>query len=238
MTIARSGGGRTSAAKSTSSTTRWRVGKGLDHWADVLRKKAAEGGFQYQCHLLPHDIEAREISSAKSRRADARRTDPEGRADHHRAAHPLERRRHPRRPRHARLGLLRRGNCKTGLAMLRGYHKSAMGQPVHGPGPHSHGADAFQTAAVGFHLVSGLSASHAQARPDAAQDQGHRVSDVREPRTMALVRQARCDPRVIRSTRASGSSTKSTPGRHRPDYVEALARARAAFGMTGPTKSG
>jgi hypothetical protein len=43
--------------------------------------------------------------------------------------------------------------------MLRGYHKSAMGQPVHGPGPHSHGADAFQTAAVGFHLVSGLSAS-------------------------------------------------------------------------------
>jgi len=50
-------------------------------------------------------------------------------------------------------------NCKVGLAMLRGYHKSAMGQPVHGPGPHSHGADAFQTAAVGFHLVTGLSAS-------------------------------------------------------------------------------
>jgi hypothetical protein len=49
--------------------------------------------------------------------------------------------------------------CKTGLAMLRGYHKSAMGQPVHGPGPHSHGADAYQTAAVGFHMVTGLSAS-------------------------------------------------------------------------------
>jgi hypothetical protein len=49
--------------------------------------------------------------------------------------------------------------------MLRGYHKSAMGQPVHGPGPHSHGADAFQTAAVGFHLVSGLSASLLRSGP-------------------------------------------------------------------------
>ena len=45
------------------------VGKGLDHWASVIRKKALAGGYEYRCHLLPHDIEAREISSAKSRRA-------------------------------------------------------------------------------------------------------------------------------------------------------------------------
>ena len=40
-----------------------------------------------------------------------------------------------------------------------------MGQPVHGPGPHSHGADAFQTAAVGYHLVTGLSASMLRRGP-------------------------------------------------------------------------
>ena len=42
--------------------------------------------------------------------------------------------------------------------MLRGYHKSKMGKPVHGPGPHSHGADAFRCFAVAFHLVGGLRA--------------------------------------------------------------------------------
>ncbi len=40
------------------------VGKGLDHWARVIGSK----GYTYSSHLLPHDIEAREISSGKSRR--------------------------------------------------------------------------------------------------------------------------------------------------------------------------
>ena len=135
------------------------VGKGLDHWASLLRKKRHEGGFEYRCHLLPHDIEAREISSGKSRRATLAdlipRDEPiitvpriRAKEDAISAARVI-------------LGsaYFDMARCKTGLAMLRGYHKSKMGQPVHGPGPHSHGADAFQTAAVGFHLVSGLSAS-------------------------------------------------------------------------------
>jgi hypothetical protein len=45
------------------------VGQGFDYWTSVLRKKAVAGGFDYRCHLLPHDIEAREISTANSRRA-------------------------------------------------------------------------------------------------------------------------------------------------------------------------
>jgi hypothetical protein len=135
------------------------VGHGLDHWARVLREKKAEGGYDYRCHLLPHDIEAREISSGRSRRATLDELIPKNepvitvprikmKDDAIQAARSL-------------LGSswFDEKRCKTGLAMLRGYHKSAMGQPVHGPGPHSHGADAFQTAAVGFHLVSGLSAS-------------------------------------------------------------------------------
>ena len=135
------------------------VGKGLDHWASVLRKKQTEGGFEYRCHLLPHDIEAREISTAKSRRATLSDLIP-----HNEPIITVPRIRSKEDGINAARAMLGAAyfdavKCKTGLAMLRGYHKSAMGQPVHGPGPHSHGADAFQTAAVGFHLVSGLSAS-------------------------------------------------------------------------------
>jgi phage terminase large subunit len=135
------------------------VGKGLDYWAGLLRKKAAEGGFEYRCHLLPHDIEAREISSAKSRRATLQDLIP-----HDEPIITVPRIRAKEDAIHAARAMLGSAyfdavKCKTGLAMLRGYHKSAMGQPVHGPGPHSHGADAFQTAAIGFHLVTGLSAS-------------------------------------------------------------------------------
>jgi phage terminase large subunit len=135
------------------------VGKGLDYWAQYLKTKKAEGGFQYQCHLLPHDIEAREISTAKSRRATLQELIP-----HSEPIITVPRIRSKEDGINASRAMLGSAyfdevNCKTGLAMLRGYHKSAMGLPVHGPGPHSHGADAFQTAAVGFHLVTGLSAS-------------------------------------------------------------------------------
>jgi len=135
------------------------VGKGLDYWAGHLRTKKAQGGFVYQCHLLPHDIEAREISTAKSRRATLAGLIP---TDEPIVTVPRIRSKEDGiNASRAMLGsaYFDNDNCKVGLAMLRGYHKSAMGQPVHGPGPHSHGADAFQTAAVGFHLVTGLSAS-------------------------------------------------------------------------------
>jgi len=135
------------------------VGKGLDHWAQHLRTKRAQGGFHYQCHLLPHDIEAREISTAKSRRATLEELIPKNEP-----IITVPRIRSKEDGIHASRAMLGAAYfdaeaCKTGLAMLRGYHKSAMGLPVHGPGPHSHGADAFQTAAVGYHLVTGLSAS-------------------------------------------------------------------------------
>jgi hypothetical protein len=141
------------------------VSKGLDHWASILRKKKIERGFLYQCHLLPHDIEAREISSARSRRQTLEDLIP-----HDEPIITVPRIRSKEDGINASRAMLGSAyfdavNCKIGLAMLRGYHKSAMGQPVHGPGPHSHGADAFQTAAVGFHLVSGLSASMLRRGP-------------------------------------------------------------------------
>lgn len=135
------------------------VGKGLDHWGKLLRTKKAEHGFNYRCHLLPHDIEHREISSAKSRRQTLEDLIP-----HDEPIITVPRISSKEDSINAARAMLGSSwfdavKCKTGLAMLRGYHKSAMGQPVHGPGPHSHGADAYQTAAVGFHLITGLSAS-------------------------------------------------------------------------------
>jgi hypothetical protein len=135
------------------------VGKGLDHWGGLLRKKKSERGFKYQCHLLPHDIEHREISSGKSRRQTLADLIP-----HDEPIITVPRVSSKDDAINAARNMLGSSwfdavHCKTGLAMLRGYHKSAMGQPVHGPGPHSHGADAFQTGAMGFHLVTGLSAS-------------------------------------------------------------------------------
>jgi len=135
------------------------VGRGLDYWAGQLRARAAEGGYEYRCHLLPHDIEHREISSAKSRRQTLMDLIP--------ATEPIitvprvSSKEDAINAARAMLGAswFDEARCKTGLAMLRGYHKSSMGLPVHGPGPHSHGADAYQTGAVGFHLISGLSAS-------------------------------------------------------------------------------
>jgi hypothetical protein len=139
------------------------VGKGLEYWAGELRKRAVSGGFEYRCHLLPHDIEHREISTARSRRQTLEENLPK--------SEPII-----TVPRissvedgiNATRGMLGSSyfdavKCRQGLAMLRGYHRSAMGQPVHGPGPHSHGADALRTAALGFPIIAGLSASRLRA---------------------------------------------------------------------------
>ncbi len=38
-------------------------GKSLSHYADLLAIKAKARGFGYRAHLLPHDIEVRELST-------------------------------------------------------------------------------------------------------------------------------------------------------------------------------
>lgn len=42
-------------------------GVGLDHYVDVLRQRREEHRFQWGSHFLPHDIQARELSTGKSR---------------------------------------------------------------------------------------------------------------------------------------------------------------------------
>ena len=43
-------------------------GKALAHYTDLLGVKAKAGGFRYKAHLLPHDVEVRELATGHSRR--------------------------------------------------------------------------------------------------------------------------------------------------------------------------
>ena len=43
-------------------------GKSLSHYTGLLDLKARTGGFRYRCHLLPHDVEVRELATGHSRR--------------------------------------------------------------------------------------------------------------------------------------------------------------------------
>ena len=131
-------------------------GKGLDYYAHELQVRAKKGGYRFKAHCLPHDVEARELTTGQSRRSFLMAALDEpivtapmaGIDDGIAAARGL-------------LGLswFDETKCRKGLAMLRGYRRNKMGQPVHGPEPYSHGADAFRTGACAFHLVGGLSSS-------------------------------------------------------------------------------
>jgi phage terminase large subunit len=134
-------------------------GKGLDFYTRELQVRASKGGYVFKAHCLPHDVEARELGTGQSRKVTlmglvdepvvvAPRSSPE---DGIAAARGL-------------LGMswFDQVQCRKGLSMLRGYRKNKMGNPVHGPEPYSHGADAYRTFATSFHLVGGLSASIAR----------------------------------------------------------------------------
>ena len=136
-------------------------GKGLDHYAHELMTRAAKGGFKYKAHCLPHDVEAREISTGQSRKMALT-----GLLDEPIIVSPIA---SPEDGIAAARGLLGLSwfdqvKCRKGLGMLRGYRKNKMGRPVHGPEPYSHGADAYRTFATAFHLVGGLSASMSRGK--------------------------------------------------------------------------
>jgi phage terminase large subunit len=125
-------------------------GQRLSYYADELAKRAKRAGFEYRAHLLPHDVEARELSTGHSRRQELTnvldapvitvpRHSPE---DGIAAARGV-------------LGVswFDEVNTRRGLARLRSYRRGKTGMPVHDDA--SHGADAFRTAVVGLPLISG-----------------------------------------------------------------------------------
>lgn len=128
-------------------------GKKLSYYAEELAKRADRGGFRYRAHLLPHDVEARELATGESRRAQlaALLEDPIIPVPRHTPEDGIA----------ATRGVLGMSwfdaiRCKRGLARLRSYRRGKTGTPVHDDA--SHGADAFRTACVGLPLISGLRA--------------------------------------------------------------------------------
>ena len=126
-------------------------GKKLAHYVDELAKKAERGGFSYRAHLLPHDVEQRELATGESRRhqLSSLLADPVIAVGRHNPDDGIS----------AVRGVLGVSwfdavNCKRGLARLRSYRRGKTGMPVHDDA--SHGADAFRTAAVGLPLIGGL----------------------------------------------------------------------------------
>lgn len=136
------------------------TGKGLDYYVDILNKKkvmfsgpTGTSGYRYRAHCLPHDVEARELSTGQSRKATLENLvgleEPV-------IVAPLA---SPEDGINAFRGLLGmswfdESKTKQGMAGLRAYQRSKTGRPLHNWA--SHPADAARTGATAFHLISGL----------------------------------------------------------------------------------
>lgn len=129
-------------------------GQRLSYYTSELASRAAKSGYKYRAHLLPHDVEARELATGHSRRQELMGLldAPVITVPRHEPADGIVATR-------AILGTSwfdERG-CRRGLARLRSYRRSKTGQPLHDDA--SHGADAFRTACVGIPLITSVSSA-------------------------------------------------------------------------------
>ncbi len=132
-------------------------GQNLSFYAGELAKRAAAGKFSYSAHLLPHDVEVRELATGQSRRYElvGLLTEPVITVFRHNVPDGIA----------AVRGILGvswfdQDKCRKGLARLRSYRQGKTGQPVHDF--NSHGADAFRCGAVGIPLISGSFSSRSR----------------------------------------------------------------------------
>ena len=136
-------------------------GKSLSHYTDLLAIKAKAGGFSYRAHLLPHDVEVRELSTGYSRRHELSGLlkEPVITVPNHSTEDGITATR-------ASLGVswFDETACRKGLARLRAYRRGKSGMAI--PDEAEDAADAFRTGCVGIPLISGgfLSKSGAGGR--------------------------------------------------------------------------
>jgi phage terminase large subunit len=136
-------------------------GKSLSHYVQLLTLKAKTGGFQYQAHLLPHDVEVRELVTGHSRRQELSSLleAPVIKVPNHSTDDGITATR-------GCLGISFFDAVATrkGLARLRAYRRGKNGQAVQDEAEDA--ADAFRTGCVGIPLVSGrfLGSSGAKGR--------------------------------------------------------------------------
>jgi phage terminase large subunit len=125
--------------------------RSLSYYTDLLLLKAKAGGFRYRCHLLPHDVEVRELTTGFSRRhqltnllAEPVITVPNHNVDDGRTVV------------RSTLGVswFDQAACRKGLARLRSYRRGKSGIAV--PDESEDTADAFRTGCVGIAMVSSM----------------------------------------------------------------------------------
>ena len=126
------------------------TGKSLSHYCDLLALKAKTGGFSYRAHLLPHDVEVRELSTGHSRRHELTGllTEPVITVPNHNTEDGITAVR-------STLGVswFNEESTRKGLARLRSYRKGKSGIAVADEAEDC--ADALRTGVVGIPLVSG-----------------------------------------------------------------------------------
>ena len=122
-------------------------GKSLSHYTDLLAIKARAGGYSFRAHLLPHDIEVRELGTGYSRRHELVKLLPEPviTVPNHNTEDGITATR-------AALGSSWFDDtaCRKGLARLRSYRRGKSGIAIADEAEDA--ADAFRTGAVGIPL--------------------------------------------------------------------------------------
>jgi hypothetical protein len=124
-------------------------GKPLSHYTTLLALKAKTGGFAYRAHLLPHDVEVRELSTGHSRRHELNNllAEPVITVPNHSTEDGITATR-------ASLGIswFDESATRRGLARLRSYRRGKTGMAI--PDEAEDAADAFRTGCVGLPLIS------------------------------------------------------------------------------------
>jgi phage terminase large subunit len=125
-------------------------GKKLSHYSDLLYLKARAGGYSFRAHLLPHDVEVRELTTGMSRRHELTGLlkEPVITVPNHSTEDGITATR-------ASLGVswFDTDATRRGLARLRAYRRGKSGMAI--PDEAEDAADAFRTGCVGIPLISG-----------------------------------------------------------------------------------
>jgi phage terminase large subunit len=126
-------------------------GKALSHYTDLLGLKAKTGRFGYKAHLLPHDVEVRELGTGFSRRHQlvGLLAEPVITVPSHSTEDGVT----------AARGVLGvswfdETACRRGLARLRAYRRGKSGVAI--PDEAEDAADAFRTGCVGIPFISSV----------------------------------------------------------------------------------
>jgi hypothetical protein len=119
------------------------TGKGLEFYAGQIKSKP----YAYGCHVLPHDIKARELGTGVSRKEVLDKMLPNVFVC---PSHTVEDGISATRAL-IRMMWIDRVRCEPGVAALRNYHKSKTGKPLHNWA--SHAADAIRVGAVAINMI-------------------------------------------------------------------------------------